>query len=124
MWKPSLDSSCRKPRLGRDAELRDANGTPVLNFPVATDTGFGDRQNTMWLNAALWCKRAQAMASMLSKGQFVAATGELSQRKYEKDGQTRTSLELRVAEIDLGPKSSSDTGSGAASLEQKDEMPF
>lgn len=111
-------------RVGRDAELRDAGGTPVLNFPVATDTGFGDRKATMWLNAALWGKRAQAMAEMLNKGQFVAITGKLSQREYEKDGQTRTSLELRVAEIDLGPKKWSDAGTGAASPQHEDEIPF
>lgn len=111
-------------RVGRDAELLDAGGTPVLNFPVATDTGFGDRKKTMWLNAALWGKRAQAMAEMLSKGQFVALTGELSQREYEKDGQTRTSLELRVNEIDLGPKKSSEPNAGAASPKSEDEIPF
>lgn len=116
-------------RLGRDAELRDANGTPVLNFPVATDTGFGDRKATMWINAAIWGKRAQAMSEMLRKGQFVAVTGELSQREYEKDGQPRTSLELRVAEIDLGPKQGDDQDkapapSATSGRQHDDEIPF
>lgn len=78
----------------------------------------------MWLNAAIWGKRAQAMASMLNKGQFVALTGELSQREYEKDGQPRTSLELRVAEIDLGPKQSDGASAGVSSQQHEDEMPF
>ena len=67
---------------------------------------------------------------MLSKGQYVAISGELSQREYEKDGQTRTSLEVRVGEVDLGPKVS---GSPAPSAGQQtagagkdvdDEIPF
>lgn len=109
---------------------RDVSGTSVLNFRVASDTGFGDRKSTLWLGCALWGKRAEVLAPMLAKGQYVAISGELSSREYEKDGQTRTALEVRVGEVDLGPKVS---GSSAPSAGQQaagtgegvdDEIPF
>lgn len=104
--------------------LRDVGDNKVLNFRVGSDVGFGDRKSTLWLNCALWNARAEALAPYIWKGQFVAITGELSQREYEKDGQTRTSLELRVNEIDLGPKQTSDAGTGTTSPQHEDEMPF
>ncbi|WP_370316317.1 single-stranded DNA-binding protein [Sagittula sp.] len=103
--------------------------TQVLNFRVASDVGFGDRKSTLWLGCALWGKRAEALAPMLNKGQYVAISGELSQREYEKDGQTRTALEVRVGEVDLGPKvSDAPAGGGSqpsgAAGQVDDEIPF
>jgi single-strand DNA-binding protein len=108
--------------------VKQVGENKVLNFRVASDVGFGDRKSTLWLSCALWNKRAESLAPMLSKGQFVAITGELSQREYEKDGQTRTSLELRVGDLDLGPKALSGAGGGqqpsAPAGQVEDEIPF
>lgn len=56
---------------------RDVSGTPVLNFRVVSDTGFDDRKSALWLGCALWGKRAEVLALMLAKGQYVAISGEL-----------------------------------------------
>ncbi|GGH24634.1 single-strand binding protein [Cribrihabitans marinus] len=105
--------------------VRQVGDNKVLNFRVASDVGFSNHKSTLWLSCALWNKRAEALAPMLSKGQFVAISGELSQREYEKDGQTRTALEVRVGEVDLGPKvqggSQQPTSSGG---QVDDEVPF
>lgn len=105
--------------------LRQVGDNKVLNFRVASDTGFGDNKKTLWLNCALWNGRAEKLAPFISKGQFVAITGELSQREYEKDSQTRKSLEVRVGDIDLGPKASGGaTQTSGAAGRVDDDVPF
>jgi len=89
--------------IGRDAEVRSTpNGQSVLNVTVANNTGFGDRQKTLWIRVALWGKRAEgSFPSYLKKGQQVFVSGELSQSEYQQDGTTRTSLELNASVLDL-----------------------
>jgi len=90
--------------IGRDAEVRTTpNGQPVLNFTVANNIGFGDRQKTLWIRVTLWGKRAEgSLQNYLKKGQQVFVSGELSQNEYQKqDGTTGTSLELNANIIDL-----------------------
>ena len=89
--------------VGRDAEVRYLpNGTAVLNVTVANNIGFGDKQQTLWIRCAVWGKRAEGqLKDYLKKGQQVFVSGELTQREYEKDGQTKMSLELNATIIDL-----------------------
>jgi single-strand DNA-binding protein len=90
--------------LGRDAEVRSTpSGQSVLNFTVANNIGFGDRQQTLWVRVALWGKRAEgSLQNYLKKGQQVFVSGELSQREYQaNDGTTKVSLELNASIVDL-----------------------
>ncbi len=90
--------------IGRDAEVRATpSGQSVLNFTVANNIGFGDRQQTLWLRVTLWGKRAEgSFQNYLKKGQQVFVSGELSQREYQaNDGTTRSSLELNASIVDL-----------------------
>jgi single-strand DNA-binding protein len=92
--------------LGRDAERRDANGNPVINMVVAVKTGYGDNEQTLWMDCAIWGKRAEGqLIDYLKKGQRVSVSGELGSREYDKDGQTRTALTIRVGHIGLEGKS-------------------
>ncbi|WP_296643019.1 single-stranded DNA-binding protein [Roseinatronobacter sp.] len=114
-------------RIVNEPQLRNGGGTDVLNFRFAMENGFGDKKQTTFFNVALWGKRAASMTNVLEKGTFLAVHGaELSTREYEKDGQTRTSLELRLDKFDLGPRSSNGNGgqtSGSAAHDD-DEIPF
>jgi len=87
----------------RDSEVRYAqSGLAVLNVTVANNIGFGDKKQTLWIRVALFGKRAEGqLASFLVKGQSVFVSGELTTRDYDKDGQTKTSLELTANIIDL-----------------------
>jgi len=112
--------------IGRDAEVRQTpSGQSVLNVAVANNVGFGDRQTVMWIRVALWGKRAEGtFPSYLVKGQQVFVSGELSQREYEKDGQTRTSLELNANVLDLvGKKSDNQQGGQAQQPQQNNQQP-
>ena len=86
--------------LGRDAEMRYLpNGDPVVNFSVADSQG--KDKPAIWWNCQLFGKRAESLEPYLKKGQSVCISGTITEREYEKDGQTRKSMNLRVAELML-----------------------
>ena len=90
--------------VGRDAEVRYApSGLAVLNFTVANNVGFGDKEKTLWIRVAVFGKRAEGqLQNYLKKGQQVFVSGELTQSEYRaNDGTTKTSLELNANIIDL-----------------------
>ena len=90
--------------VGRDAEVRyTPSGLAVLSFTVANNIGFGDKQQTLWIQVTLFGKRAEGqLQNYLKKGQQVFVSGELTQREYQaKDGTTKTSLDLNANIIDL-----------------------
>ena len=96
--------------LGKDCRKGEVSGTAVLNFSIGVKSGYGDKEQTLWVDCALWGKQAESkLADYLVKGQKVAVTGELGQREHE----GKNYLTLRIASIDLcGGKS--DGGSQAA----------
>ncbi len=126
--------------VGRDAEVRvTPSGQSVMNFTVANNIGFGDRQQTLWVRVALWGKRAEGqLQNYIKKGQQVFVSGELSQREYKtNDGTTKTSLELNANIVDLvgrrndqGQVSNQDnqqisqSNSSQNSLDDFDDVPF
>jgi single-strand DNA-binding protein len=91
-------------RLGRDAERKTvgANGTALLEFSLAEDVGFGDNKTTNWWNCKVWGKQAEGkLADYLLKGAQVAVTGAVVMRKYDSNGETRVSADVRVGDIQL-----------------------
>lgn len=66
--------------IGRDAELRDVRGTAVCNLSLAYTYGQKDqttgKKPTQWVDAALWGKRAEALAPYLTKGGLVSVVLE------------------------------------------------
>lgn len=84
--------------LGKDCRKGEAGGTAVLNFSIGVKSGYGDKEQTLWIDCAIWGKQAESkLADYLVKGQKVAVTGELGQREHE----GKNYLTLRVASIDL-----------------------
>jgi single-strand DNA-binding protein len=94
--------------LTSDPELRyTQNGLAVANFTIASTPRNFDRASNEWkdgealfLRASVWREFAEHVASSLTKGARVIATGRLRQRSYEtKEGEKRTAIELEVDEI-------------------------
>ena len=84
--------------LGKDAQARNVNGTAVANFSVAVRSGYGDKEQTIWVDCALWGKQAESkLMDYLVKGQQVAVSGEMGTREHE----GKTYITLRVNTIDL-----------------------
>lgn len=89
--------------IARDPETRQVGEQTLTTWTLAVQCGWGDKQTTLWLRCNLWGR--QKLAQYLHKGDRVCVSGELSQREYTtQDGQNRTSLELRIADLDLPPK--------------------
>jgi single-strand DNA-binding protein len=92
--------------LGRDCSVNTVNGRSVINFSVAHTERFKDaqgvlQQRTMWVDCAYWTDRT-AVAPYLKKGTMVYAEGTPDLRSYQaQDGTTKTSLTLRVQNVQL-----------------------
>lgn len=116
--------------LGADPELRyTPSGKAVAELRVAVnDRSRGPdgewQEETQWFRVELWDQAAERAAERLRKGHKVFAEGALRAREWEgKDGQKRTSLEIRFARVQSlerrDPSESgygggqSDSGSGA-----------
>lgn len=115
-------------RLGKDAVVNQANGKSVINFTIAVDTGYGDKKETLWIDASKWGDKT-TVAQYLTKGTQVAVTGELGIRTYVKnDGTGGASITLRVDKLDLvGGKSGGEQQAQTTTTAAEDDsssLPF
>lgn len=138
--------------LTADPELRFiASGAAVANFTVAhTPRTFDKAANewkdgeTLFMRCSLWRESAENLTESLTRGSRVIATGKLKQRTFEKDGQSRSVIEMDVEEIGpslryataqvvkkvggsrskSAPTSAADDPWGAAPLNDSDAPPF
>lgn len=92
--------------LGADPELKfQPSGKAVVNFPLVQTNRVkkGDTWedgDPTWFRCAAWEGLAENIAESLTKGMRVIVQGAMSTRAYEtKEGDKRTSLELRVESI-------------------------
>jgi single-strand DNA-binding protein len=121
-------------RLGRDAELNHvaSMGENVCNFTLAVDVGTKQTPKTMWIECALFGKRATVLHPMLKKGVKVTATGRISLDEYtsKQDGQRKAALRLSLNDIDLHlpPRESNTHGDTRAAAPaggiNDDDLPF
>jgi single-strand DNA-binding protein len=101
--------------LGRDPELRAHNGDNILNFSIGVATGTKDNPETMWVDCALWGKRATSLQPYLFKGSRVTVSGPLKFEKYQaKDGSMESRLRMSVDQIDLPPKGADQSSTAPA----------
>lgn len=122
--------------IGRDGELnKSPNHDPVCNFPLAVNVGTTNNKDTMWIDCALWGKRAESLAQWLTKGKKVTVVGRQTVDTYsKKDGSTGYKIVLNVIEVDLHGSRSADDAPAAAPAaarpaprslaEMDDDIPF
>lgn len=85
--------------LGRDAERKQVGDSTVCNFSVAVSYRKKGEEHTMWVECALWGKRAEAggVSEYLTKGKQVLVSGPVELDSYE----GKPKLKLMVNEIQL-----------------------
>ncbi len=107
--------------VGQDAELKYVGENAVLSFSIASNSEIKGEKKVTWVRCSLWGQtRAEGLAPHVVKGMTVTVIGSLDVREYEKDGETRTSLDLRVDQFAFGGGASASRENGAVS---DDEFP-
>jgi single-strand DNA-binding protein len=88
--------------LGQDAELKTTpGGDAVLSFSVASTDKVKQEKVTTWIRATIWGKRASSLAPFLTKGTRVCVVGQINLREYTSQGEKKTSVDMRVDQLDL-----------------------
>lgn len=115
-------------RLTRDPELRHTGtGTPVANFSVAIDNGYGENRQTDFINCVAWSKTAEFVSNYFSKGKMIIVIGRISTRSWEgQDGKKNYTTEVVASEVSFGESKSKSTqqGGDAAPPATGDEFAF
>lgn len=95
-------------RLGRDPEMRyTGSGTAVVNFSVATDERWSDKngerqKSTEWHKIVAWSKLAEICNQYLGKGQLVYIEGKLQTREWDdRDGNKRKTTEIVASNMQM-----------------------
>ncbi|MBN2668020.1 MAG: single-stranded DNA-binding protein [Bacteroidales bacterium] len=104
--------------VGKDPEINYINeDLPVARFTLATsETYTKDGQkvtNTEWHNIVVWRGLAKVVEQYVKKGSKLYIEGKITNRQYEKDGQTRYISEIVANNMQMldSKSSSNDTGS-------------
>jgi len=101
--------------VGKDPEVRYLpDGTPVANFSVAVTekyrTDQGVQEHTEWFRVNMFGKIVESLIKpYVKKGSNVTVQGTLRTRSWEKDGQQRSTTELRADVLRLGPSGNGNT---------------
>lgn len=93
-------------RLTRDPELRyTSDKTPMCNFTIAIDDGYGENQTTNFINCVAWGKTAEFLCNYFLKGQMIIVEGKLRSRSWEgSDEKKRYSMEVNALSLDFGER--------------------
>ncbi|OUW01901.1 MAG: hypothetical protein CBD16_04915 [Betaproteobacteria bacterium TMED156] len=88
--------------IGKDPELKTVGQNQVASFSLAVRTG---KDETTWLNCAVWGKRADAAVQYLRKGAKITIAGQGKLNSYTaKDGSERQNLNVNVTDFTLPPR--------------------
>ena len=69
----------------------------VTNFTIAVNDGFGDKQDTDFIECTVWRKVAEAVTNYCRKGTKVTVQGKLKQQAWkDKDGNNRKRIYVDV----------------------------
>jgi single-strand DNA-binding protein len=80
---------------------RTSSNKAVLNFRVAVGGGGNSADQAGFFDCAAWGDLAENLSSSLAKGLRIMVSGQLKQRTFESNGQSRTVSEVLVE--DAGP---------------------
>lgn len=88
-------------RLGTDVESRaTAGGSTVTRFPMAVNSGYGEKKQTEWLKVVAFGKLAEICNEHLRKSSMVMVEGRIATREWEdKQSQKRYTTEVIAEKV-------------------------
>lgn len=94
--------------LVRDPDVKaTTSGHTVMNFSIAVNERERNQQTgeyedvPSYFDCTMFGNRAEAVSRFIDKGSKVAVRGHLKQRRWEKDGQRRSKVEVIVEDLDF-----------------------
>lgn len=110
----SLNHIVIQGRLTKDPEIKTTNnGTTLANFTVACDRDYqsGTEKQTDFVECIAFKSTASFVERNFRKGQMILVSGRLQSRKWEdRNGNSRTSWEVIVNDVNFCGDKKSDTG--------------
>jgi single-strand DNA-binding protein len=103
---PELNAVVIAGNLTKDPIFRQTtNGTPVVNFSIASNRRFRDKnedwkEDVCYVGIVAWNRLAESCRDKLRKGNAVLVDGELQSRTFKtEDGNNRTIVEIKARRI-------------------------
>lgn len=103
---PELNTVIVAGNLTKDPVFRQTtNGTPVVNFSIASNRRFRDKneewkEDVCYVGIVAWNRLAESCWDKLRKGNAVLVDGELQSRTFKtEDGSNRTIVEIKARRI-------------------------
>ena len=124
-----MNSVCLVGRLTKDPELRTVNDDAVVNFTVAVNRPFKNRNGEYdadFIRCNAWGKTATFIEQYFHKGKEIKIEGWIKTSRVEKGGETKwyTDVEVRQAGF-TGSKSDDDSGdTGFFGDPPEEQLPF
>lgn len=101
--------------LTRDVEYSvTSSGVPFCKFTLAVNRQAGGERTTDFFNVVAWRKLAENCNTYLHKGDKVLICGEMTTRKYDRDGKTNTIYEIQANDVEFMPKTTTATAEAPA----------
>ncbi len=117
--------------LTKDAEVKEAAGRKAINFSIAYNEYFKDKngeklEKTTFYNAVIWRDENVNIAKFLTKGTKVIIEAVPEAEMYKnKDGETVCAIKLIVHDIELiGGGTKPADSNNSASINKEKDLPF
>ena len=117
-------------RLTANPEIQTVGENRLCKFCIACDRPKRkgeEKPETDFFNCTAWNRNADMIVDWFGKGDLITLVGAVHINRYEKDGQKRSSTEIKVEEIHFtgGRKSSPEAeNSEPFDTEMPEELPF
>ncbi|MBQ3298603.1 MAG: single-stranded DNA-binding protein [Bacilli bacterium] len=85
------------------------NKTPVASYTIAINSGYGEKQETDYINTTTWGKSGEFVNKYFVKGQPIAVIGRLKNKNYESNGVKHYGMEVVTEEIEFVGTKKEDT---------------
>ena len=87
------------------------DGSQVLEFSLAVDVGFGDKERaTIWPKCSMFGGTWRETRAVFDQGTQVAVSGRVNLRWQDRDGGKRSTLEVRVDKVEMIGSKRDDAG--------------
>ncbi len=112
-------------RAGKDPEIKYfESGSVKTSISMAVDryNGKDKEKTTDWFDLEAWGKTAEILGEYVKKGNQFGITGNLEFQTWEKDGEKRSKVIIKIDRLDLLGNGGKGESVGAAPGEAKGEF--